>query len=231
MKGVKILTPANSNDDLVRSNNPGRSIVGESTGSLGIYASRPMHLLAYTIAAMGGDDRRSLVGRIGAAAGADRREGLRGFLPLHHRPRSGRGQGAQRRHQPTGARGEAGAHTARQGPEAAQRSGDAAEQAARQGARTARNDCAGGAGHRANPVSPRIKFRIRGAAAPDGEKGGRSAVRDAGGKRGEPPRGRTRDAADATGAATPTEQGAGRSARRQQDAKHRSGQCGRRAPA
>lgn len=142
----------------------------------------------------------------------------RAACPLHHHREADRDKGAAR-HQPTGARGEAGAHTARQGPTGrAGRSPEAHTRAsgeARRGQSPQRR-APQARGHRASPLSPRIKYRTRGAQAPDGEKGGRRAVRAAGGKRGEPPRSRTDDTDGATEATETTERGAGRSARRRQ---------------
>lgn len=96
-----------------------------------------------------------------------------------------RGQGAKRRHQPTGARGAAGAHTARQGPEGAQRqrSRRSSSGAARRAPRAQRPR----SGAQSEPLVPPDKLPHK---APEGATGkrGAGAEGDAGGKRGEPPR-------------------------------------------
>lgn len=166
---------------------------------------------------MGGDHRGSPAPRDagsyrpGAASRAQS-----SCMPLHGHPfpyrEAIRGQGAKRRHQPTGARGEAGAHRARQGPAAAQRRRRHRKRRgkARREAATARE-----AGAQSEPPAPRLKNRIRGATAPDGGRGGGEAAR---GEGGEPPRRqdagrRRRDRSSAQA----QQQGAGRSARRRQD--------------
>lgn len=99
------------------------------------------------------------------------------LCPIHYHPRSGEKSEATRR------RGRA-AKRARTRRGKGRRPRSAAEpppqQAARQGAGTARNDRA--AGPRANPQPPRIKHRIGGAPAPDGGRGGRSRRRRRGGR-------------------------------------------------
>ena len=121
----------------------------------------------------------------------ERPRGWKAFAPSPPQPRSGNGQGAQRRHQPTGARGAAGAHTARQGPEAAQRS--AAKQSRPQSKRRGKARAppattrAAGAGAQSEPHAPPDKLPHK---APPGATGagGAGAAGDAGGEGGEPPR-------------------------------------------
>ena len=148
--------------------------------------------------------------------------GLRGHplplapsLPSAKRPEPG----AQRRHQPTGARGEAGAHTARQGPEGAQRqrSRPPTSGEARRAAET-RNDCdRREQGPGASPLPPASNHRIRGAApasptrgrgagAREGDGGGKGTSRRAKGAQTPPTRPKPRREAQRP---TATREGAG----------------------
>jgi len=107
-------------------------------------------------------------------------------------------------------------HAARPGGRAAERSERSRPQTSGEARRAPLRATTAPAGPRANPLSPRINYRIGGAPAPDGEKGGRSAVRDAGGKRGEPPRPTGRETPPTRPKQRPrADRGAGRSARRQ----------------
>ncbi len=156
-------------------------------------------------------------GGVCAASGPRGFEGSGSCLPLSLPNRvAARGQGAQRRHQPARATGAAGAHGTPARASGRAGGAGAAHQHKRRGKARAppATTCAQRAqGPGANPLSPQIKYRIGRPLGRDGEKRGRRAVRAAGGKRGEPPRGRAPDAAGATGAAGTGKQGAGRSAR------------------
>lgn len=128
-----------------------------------------------------------------------------------------REDGAQRRNQTARARGAAGAHGTRQGPEAAQRSGADAEPAARQGAGHARNDRDVGAGPGSAPLCPPDKIPHKAPAGRDGEKGGRSRRRRRGEKGQAAAATRTRRTGGATEAAAPAHEGAGAAGARPPD--------------
>lgn len=99
---------------------------------------------------------RSPAGGVCAASGPRRFEGPGSCLPFHCHPRSGQGQGAQRRHQPARATGAAGAHgTPARASGRAGEAGDAHRQSgeARRGHRPQRP--AKGGGPERTPVPPR----------------------------------------------------------------------------
>lgn len=165
----------------------------------------------------------SPVGRVCAASGQRRFEGLLSCLLLHCQPRSGQGQGAQRRHQPARATGAAGAHgtPARAGGRAAG-GGDAHQHKRRGKARAPpATTRAAGAGAQSEPPSPRVKIPHRGPEqGPTGEGGRRTAPR---GGKGASRRAEERPTPPTRPKQRPrAEQGAGRSARRHQEREQRS---------